>query len=115
MPLVVVMTLAERRVLEAHAEQALRPLAWRYHPQTGFTVLNAAPCPFVTDDNRCGVYDVRPYNCRRFACMRPDPSAEPFGGAAMDARLRAAETAPAVDQVQAEAQPWALAHGWKAE
>lgn len=24
------------------------------------------PCPFLTDDNQCGIYDVRPLDCRSF-------------------------------------------------
>lgn len=28
------------------------------------------PCPLLTEDNKCSVYDVRPLNCRKFMCGR---------------------------------------------
>ena len=33
-------------------------------------------CPFKTDDNKCGIYEVRPEICRRFICSQyKDPKA----------------------------------------
>jgi uncharacterized protein len=32
----------------------------------GDYVLNSAPCPFLFDDNQCGVYDWRPNACREY-------------------------------------------------
>jgi len=31
----------------------------------GFTT-SSTPCPFLSDDNRCGIYDIRPLDCRSF-------------------------------------------------
>lgn len=30
----------------------------------------AGPCPFLAADGKCSVYEVRPYNCRRWMCGR---------------------------------------------
>ena len=32
----------------------------------GDYVLNSAPCPFLEEDNSCGVYDARPLACREY-------------------------------------------------
>lgn len=32
----------------------------------GDYVLTSKPCPFLGSDNRCGIYDERPSDCRRF-------------------------------------------------
>jgi len=32
----------------------------------GDTVINASPCPFLEDDNRCKIYEVRPSACRQY-------------------------------------------------
>lgn len=32
----------------------------------GDWVLNQAPCPFLQDDNKCEIYDVRPQACREY-------------------------------------------------
>ena len=34
--------------------------------EDGDFVVKASPCPFLGEDNRCGVYDVRPSDCERF-------------------------------------------------
>lgn len=112
------MTYAERRLLEeaGRSGMAFRPLQWRYNEGTGFTDLSAKPCPFVTPENRCNVYDIRPYNCRRFGCMRPDVKTEPFAASTLTKRLIESSSARSQYQVmQAEAQEWAVAHGWKDE
>lgn len=44
----------------------------------GFVFLLAGPCPLLSEDGLCSVYEVRPYNCRRFGCYRPDPKTEAF-------------------------------------
>ena len=39
------------------------------HREDGMWEFQAAPCPFL-DGNQCGVYAVRPLNCRRWMCGR---------------------------------------------
>lgn len=34
--------------------------------EDGDTVLKSAPCPFLGEDNYCGIYDVRPKACREY-------------------------------------------------
>ena len=34
--------------------------------EEGDYVVNQKPCPFLGDDNFCGIYDVRPSDCERF-------------------------------------------------
>ena len=34
--------------------------------EDGDYVVQRLPCPFLGDDNRCGIYDVRPSDCERF-------------------------------------------------
>lgn len=118
MPKRVTMTFSERRILEAQAALgfAFRALSWRHNPGVNFTELVASPCPFVTDDNKCNVYEHRPYNCRRFGCMRPDNAVEPFDEKMFGLRLQVLPWARDIyAKMQAAAQPWALAHGWKDE
>lgn len=113
-PKVVVMTFAERHKLEAAAEKASSPLVWAYNERPSMTQLIAQPCPFVTPDNRCAVYKVRPFACRRFGCMRDDIGAEPFvdEDAAAIAK-RKPETLPQLLRMQSDAQQWAVLHGWE--
>lgn len=112
-PTLVSMTYAERRELEAYAGLASRRLQWRYNAKPNMTNLVAGPCPFVTPENRCGVYDVRPFQCRRYGCMRADLS-EPFRGEDTGTILdRMPEAFNALSKLQSDGQVWALAHGWK--
>ena len=112
-PKAVSMTYAERRELEAVAHLASRRLQWRYDARPTMTRLVTGPCPFVTPDNRCAAYDVRPFNCRRFGCMRPDGSAESFDDREALARVKSEDGLIQLRRIQSEAQPWALDHGWK--
>lgn len=34
--------------------------------EEGDFVVKTSPCPFLADDNKCSVYDVRPSDCARF-------------------------------------------------
>ena len=63
------MTDAERIALE-RARPAHVALHWLEHPREGFFRLQAGPCPLLTEDRTCSVYTVRPFNCRRFVCLR---------------------------------------------
>ncbi len=111
-PKAVVMTYAERRELEAVAHLASRPLKWAYNARPSMTQLLTAPCPFVTPENRCAAYEVRPFSCRRFLCMRDDVNNEAFRDedAAAIAKRRP-ETLPQLIQIQRDGQKWALSHG----
>ena len=78
-----------------------------------FLAIKAGPCPLHIF-NRCTVYDVRPYNCRRFACLRPDPASEPFEAMGWDVRVKVSRAARRMlATYQRKAQRWAVQHGWK--
>ena len=32
----------------------------------GDTVMNQSPCPFLLEDNRCRIYEIRPVACRAY-------------------------------------------------
>lgn len=94
-------------------------LTWM--PADGFVRLLAHPCPLLQENNQCGVYAVRPYNCRRWGCFRADAAVEPlepdhgFLGCA-NARDRFHQdrgVRRAMERMQRKAQVWARAHGWK--
>ncbi len=108
-------------VVVSEAEQMLLPRGdgVRYTPhRAGFWRLMAHPCPFLTESNQCSVYEIRPYNCRRFICGRPRHSTEPWimrkNGECrnMTGRLTSNKFFAHVLLVQAEAQVWGQAHGW---
>jgi len=40
--------------------------------EDGDYVLKQAPCPFLADDNKCTIYDVRPSDCSRFPYTNED-------------------------------------------
>lgn len=80
----------------------------------GFVALKAKPCPLFAF-SRCLVYDVRPYNCRRFGCMRPDVTVEPFevDGGNMLKRVNESRVALRMAKtMQRHAQRWARKMGW---
>ena len=110
------MSTAEAELLKDRADRA----GLRWTPVgDGFVELQAHPCPFL-DGNTCSVYDIRPYNCRRWGCFRPDPSLEPlapdtgFLGCA-NARVRFyrdRDIRRQMQQLERKAQRWSLRHGW---
>lgn len=92
---------------------------WRPHHTPPFLVLIASPCRFLSGTT-CTVYDVRPYNCRRFICLRPDPVAEPLETGGPLGCYNASERVLANRQArrfyqlhQRKAQRWADSHGWR--
>ena len=93
-----------------------RDLRWRVSVPSGWVELIAGPCPLL-EGNRCTVYDVRPYQCRRFQCHRApgevfDPSG-PLGCANLSERLtQDRETRRAYALNQRKAMKWANRHGW---
>lgn len=79
-----------------------------------FVAMQAGPCPLFVF-NGCLVYEHRPYNCRRFACMRPDVKAEPFevDGSNLLDRVKTSRVARRLaTQIQRKARRWADKHGW---
>lgn len=127
------MTLDERNVLQEFADKhlpirVLNKINWVTGPG-GLEALVAKPCPLYEPvSKKCLVYEVRPYNCRRFACMRPDPAAEPlkltapnpvlafstFGCDNLAHRLLESRVARRLyEGMQRKAQRWARKHGWK--
>lgn len=118
----VVMTPAERDELVRR-----RPgIAWRFVADVpGFVALLARPCPLLATDQAglavCTVHDVRPYNCRRFACGRVDVKTEPFEATpdtwgCRNLADRIAQSRPFrrfYARLQRRAQRWAVAHGWR--
>lgn len=116
LPEEVVMTEQEMRVLAREAPKEI-PLHFRPLEQAGMVAMKAQPCPLYVFQ-RCLVYEHRPYNCRRFACMRPDPKTEPLdlsetGSKNCMDRVRADRNVlKLAARIQRRAQDWAKAHGW---
>lgn len=83
-----------------------------------FVALKAQPCPFFIFQG-CIVYANRPYNCRRFACMRPDVKAEPFEGDGKNNMMDRFQTSRVARRmlirIQRKAQGWAHKYGWMDE
>ena len=125
----VVMTTAERDVLLSR-----RPdLAASFGPgPQGFVALAAERgCPllqFEVDGRaRCAVHDIRPTNCRRFWCGRPDPTREPFELDPISRRAsvmgctnltdRALQSRPfrrlMVKMQRRAMRAWGYRHGWR--
>lgn len=123
----VYMTIEEARVLSvaASVHKPAARLTFNTVPGSEFVALVAAPCPLLdySLDGRasCSVYSSRPYNCRRFACLRPDPKSEPWeeeadtGGCVnMLERVRQSRVARRVmELLQRKSQKWARRNGWK--
>lgn len=124
-PRFVVMTHAERRLLTTSATHLPKnALQWRAADHPAFVKLVARPCPlYDADAQGCTVYDVRPFNCRRFGCMRSDVATEPFPAGGVPVILERAkakgvdhlaDTLRGLDALHQADAAWALAHGWKA-
>lgn len=116
-PREVIMTKEEAAVI-VHAAPEGIVMHFRPTDREGFVALKAKPCPLFVF-NGCLVYHSRPYNCRRFACMRPDPKTEKFeesedGCLNFEARIANSRSARRLAaRIQNKAKSWALKHGWK--
>ena len=118
---VVMTTLEAAAILEATAHRDV-PLSFQKMAGS-FVALAAQPCPlYDAVAHTCTVYDVRPYNCRRFACMRPNPAVEPWEqdetGACVNREDRLSRSRIVRRQlrlIQQKAQPWARTHGWRGD
>lgn len=112
-PKTVVMTVEEKIKLQFAAPKEIRLEFTPVEGQPNFVEMTAGPCPLFVFGG-CLVYSVRPYNCRRFACMRPDVKSEPFDPErnVID-RVRYSRVARRMAQgIQRKAQRWARNHGW---
>lgn len=96
-PYVVVST-EERELLEARGRAV--NASWLPDDKPGFWRLLALPCPFYAEGEGCTVYNVRPYNCRRFASLKGYEGSERDGH-----RVKVL--------YQRRAQRWADRHGWE--
>ncbi len=112
------MTTEERALILAHPLSRDRRLAWDKRPSSNQWALRAAPCPFL-DGRHCSIYPIRPYNCRRFGCFRPEPAREPFepdgpfGCLNFSERFAASRIVRrAAIAMQRKAMAWARKHGW---
>ena len=113
----VVMTGDEAKgIIAAVTPEKAESLRWSIDSQ-GFVHLQARPCPLLDANGLCSVYDVRPYNCRRFSCNRvgdeawgQTPSGECLNLIERLQQSRAVRRAYA--RQQRKAQNWARAHGW---
>ena len=104
----VLMTTQERDLL-----LALRPGQDRaFRRRDDGWVLMTQPCVFLTVGNTCGVYEARPYNCRRYACFRPDVKAEPWSAGCLTDRLSVRAVRREYARMQRHAQRWASQRGW---
>lgn len=116
-PAEVLMTVEERMHLLPHIPQGIATF-WRDSDVPGFVLLKAQPCPFFIFKS-CVVYEHRPYNCRRFGCMRPDPKTEPWEedrqGNCLNQMARILNSRVArrlAELMQRKAQRWGDKHGW---
>lgn len=111
------MTVEEKATLSLHAPPEI-PLTFLPTENPRFVVLKAAPCPLFVFGG-CLVYAHRPYVCRRFACMRPDPKSEPLEMSidisvnAEDRLIQNRVARRQLVQIQRKAQRWGRSHGWK--
>lgn len=128
----VTMTHQEAAAVQAKADATftlgeLQRLQWEPHQNPQFVNLVAKPCPLLRGTNECSVHDVRPFNCRRFGCLRPDPQIEPLhmaplspfvrygtvGCSNLRERLMQSKMARRVyAKLQQRGFRWAYAHGW---
>ena len=117
------MTNEERQVIEDYiGPEKAATLTWIDWPEHGLIALKAGPCPLL-NGNLCSVHPVKPYNCRRWGCFRPDTKTEPLetdhgflGSPSTRERFYASRgVRRQLQQMQRKAQRWALAHGWNPE
>lgn len=114
-PREVIMTKEEAATLVAHSPSTIQ-LEFRPGDEPGFVAMKARPCPLFVF-HTCLAYEYRPYNCRRFLCMRPDTNAEPLEGEGhinhMDRVVTNRTMRRLAMRNQKKSQKWADSHGWK--
>lgn len=120
----IVMTREEADELKKVASTSL---TFYRHLDARFVYLKGQPCPLLGWEGKkavCTVWAVRPYNCRRFGCFRPNPAEEPYeaepldlsrsrlGCANLSDRLTDRQVRREYVKMQRHAQRWANKHGW---
>lgn len=105
------MTHQERSEIERRVPSTV-VLSWRPHEESRFVRLTAKPCPLL-DGNQCSVYDVRPFNCRRYGCLRKDVTTEAWVEGPPVPQTRDDRRTLVV--LQRHGQRWARSHGWPVE
>ena len=113
------MTKEEAGVLVFNAPSTIKLQFRPIEGQPKFLAMKTGPCPLFVF-HTCLVYENRPYACRRFACMRPDPQTEPFeedngpvGCKNNTDRVATSRVALRLAKhIQKKAQKWATSHGW---
>jgi Fe-S-cluster containining protein len=104
------------KILTTQPRHLTDRMNWTWHGD-GFVSLLGQPCPFLSATNDCAIYDIRPYNCRRFMCLRAKD--EPFEhgpDGCLNLTDRLAQSRDARMQYrdnQRRAQRWAVDMGWK--
>lgn len=84
---------------------------WR-ETDDGMWALKAKPCPAYLF-NECTVYENRPYECRRYGCLRPDVKTEPWTETGHMERFQTSRVARRMlTLMQNRAMRWAEKHGW---
>lgn len=107
-PAYVVMTPQERTAIE---QASTRPLSWSPDADPRFVRLSAGPCPLLDPSGLCSVYEVRPFNCRRYLCGREGH--QPFVNTGVPVRvLLDRDFRRQYERNQRKAQRWALTMGW---
>jgi len=81
---------------------------WMPHHDESFVRLKAKPCPYLAG-HRCTVYAARPYACRRYGCLRTDPS-QPWVDGPPQPVTR--DDRRSLVLMQRKGQQWARTHGW---
>ena len=111
----VVMTREEQQAIECAAPSGVA-LVWLPHDDHRFVRLQAGPCPLLVG-NLCGVYAVRPVNCRRWGCGRDDVTTEPLDLADPPARFyRDRDFRRQLVLMGRKAMTqWGQSHGWSQE
>lgn len=116
-PQEIVMTKQEASHLVLYAPPTVQ-LQFRPTDHPNMVAMKTGPCPLFIFQT-CIIYEHRPYNCRRFACMRPDPKSEPLEldgeGHCLNFwdRIRANNEARQLARwIQRRAQEWARKMGW---
>jgi len=94
-------------------------VGWVPHPEgfVGMVALDGSTaCPLLTTGGKCSIHASRPYNCRRFLCLRDEGEAlvtgGPFGCANTEPHLASRPHRRLYERNQRTAQVWARAHGW---
>jgi len=114
-PKEVVMTKQEAAHLVARAPTTITLQFRPVEKDSRMVAMKAGPCPLFIFHS-CIVYEHRPYNCRRFICMRPDVKAEPLEEDGWKNHMDRVNTNRTMRRLairnQKKAQRWGNKMGW---